>query len=81
MKKVFNKNKNEDKKGDSMHQRNNNSYNHNQNLSDADMLSTAMQDTSISRDTLGINALSTPNGMRLSSEGFNFLQSLQGDEY
>lgn len=41
---------------------------------DDEMLAIASQDKPISRDDLGIQAQSTPDGLQALNEGFNFLQ-------
>ena len=41
---------------------------------DDEMLAMASQDKPISRDNLGIQTPSTPDGLQALNEGFNFLQ-------
>ncbi len=44
------------------------------NPSDDEILALASQDRQISRDELGIQTPSTPDGLQSLNEGFNFLQ-------
>lgn len=46
-------------------------------LTDDEMLAMASQDKSISREELGIQTLSTPDGLQALNEGFDFLQFSQ----